>query len=123
MTDNEIIKALESEIHLAEYVDSNYCSNIDLSLIKSTLDLINRLQAENENSVEKKFPYCVLCGNGAILTENLEEYDKLINNISTGAIKEFAERLKRELTTGKALMRISVLNIIDSLVKEMVGEE
>ena len=117
MTDNEIIKALDK---IAKY--SGFTDDVRNTL-ELTLDLINRLQAENENSVEKKFPYCVLCGNGAILTENLEEYDKLINNISTGAIKEFAERLKRELTTGKALMRISVLNIIDDCVKEIVGEE
>lgn len=49
MTDNEIIKALESEIHLAEYVDSDYCSNVKLEIIKSALDLITRQQAENEN--------------------------------------------------------------------------
>lgn len=48
LTDNEIIKALESEIHLAEYVDSDYCSNVNLEIIKSALDLINRLKAENE---------------------------------------------------------------------------
>ena len=34
-------------------------------------------------------------------------------------IREFAERLKAELTTGAAVMRVSVLDIIDDLVKEM----
>lgn len=38
------------------------------------------------------------------------------------AIKKFAERLKAELTTGAGTMRGSVLNIIDSLVKEMEEE-
>ncbi len=51
MTDNEIIKAWEEEINLAEYVDEDcckddYCNDISLVLIKSTLDLINRLKAE-----------------------------------------------------------------------------
>lgn len=47
-TDEEIIKAaLEGEIHLAEYVDSDYCCNTEVSLLKSTLDLINRQKAEN----------------------------------------------------------------------------
>ena len=41
MTDNEIIKALENEIRLAEYVDSDYCNNIDLTLIESAVALIN----------------------------------------------------------------------------------
>jgi hypothetical protein len=48
LTDAEIKKALEKEIRLAGYVDSDYCRNIEVSLIKSALDLINRLQAENE---------------------------------------------------------------------------
>ena len=48
MTDNEIIKALENEIRSAEYVDSEYCNGVDLTLIKNTLDLINRQKAENE---------------------------------------------------------------------------
>lgn len=48
-TDEEIIKAyLEEEIHLAEYVDSDYCSNIEVSLLKSTLDLINSQKEEIE---------------------------------------------------------------------------
>ena len=48
-TDEEIIKAaLEEEIHLAEYVDSDYCSNTEVSLLKSTLDLINSQKEEIE---------------------------------------------------------------------------
>ena len=38
------------------------------------------------------------------------------------AIKEFAERVKEELTTGAGIMRVSALDIIDSLVKEMTEE-
>ena len=49
MTDNEIIKALENEIRSAEYVDSYYCDGVDLTLIKSAVDLINRQQTENIN--------------------------------------------------------------------------
>jgi hypothetical protein len=48
MTDNEIIKALYDEIHLAEYTDSSYCNNVELNLITATLDLINRQKAEIE---------------------------------------------------------------------------
>ena len=46
MTDNEIIKALESEVKSAEYVDSYYCNGVDLTLIKSAIDLINRQKAQ-----------------------------------------------------------------------------
>ena len=49
LTDNEIIKALEDEMHLAEYVDSDYCSDVNLEIIKSALDLITCQQAEFEN--------------------------------------------------------------------------
>ena len=48
MTDNEIIKALESEVKSAEYVDSYYCNGVDLTLIKSAIDLINRQKTEIE---------------------------------------------------------------------------
>ena len=47
-TDNEIIKALEKEIRLAEYVDSDYCSGLDVPLLRAAIDLINRYKAEIE---------------------------------------------------------------------------
>lgn len=37
MTDNEIIKALEIHIKLAEYVDSSYCDCIEIGIIKKLL--------------------------------------------------------------------------------------
>lgn len=54
--------------------------------------------------------------------DNYESCLKCVEVIRANAIKEFAETLKRELTTGSATMRGSVLNIIDSLVKEMEEE-
>ena len=54
MTDNEIIKALENEIRSAEYVDSEYCDGVDLTLIKSAIDLINRQKAEYCQKQRKK---------------------------------------------------------------------
>ena len=41
MTDNEIITALENEVKSTEYVNSDYCYVVNLTLIKSALDLIN----------------------------------------------------------------------------------
>ena len=48
MTDKEIIKAWDEELHLANYVNENYRNGVKVSLIEDTLDLINRQQAENE---------------------------------------------------------------------------
>ena len=85
MTDNEIIKALENEVKSTEYVDSDYCDGVDLTLIKSALNLITRQQAEIErlqntiNDILDRQP---------ILVERAEKYAK------SEAYKEFAEHLK-----------------------------
>ena len=100
---------------------------------------IERLQAENklliEMNISTKYPHCVLCGNGAIFTKSLEEYDKLIADILAEAIKEFAERFSQTAkeTTINYVADASIqkrktgwLEIskadFDNLVKEMVGE-
>ena len=48
MTDNEIMRALKSEIRIAEYVDNDFTDNINIGLLKEALDLINRQKAEIE---------------------------------------------------------------------------
>lgn len=48
MTDNEIIKALESEIQLVEYVNGIFADNVRLELLKNTLNLISRQKSEIE---------------------------------------------------------------------------
>lgn len=54
--------------------------------------------------------------------ERLQKYnaDVAFKHYNDG-IKDYAERLKAELTTGAGTMRISVLTIIDDLVKEMIA--
>ena len=49
LTDNEIIKALEDKFQRVEYpwVDSSWC-DVEISLLKNAIDLINRQQAEIE---------------------------------------------------------------------------
>lgn len=37
-------------------------------------------------------------------------------------IREFAEKLKAEITTGAGVLRVSTIDIIDDLVKEMTEE-
>jgi hypothetical protein len=38
------INRLQEEIHLAEYVDSNYCENVSIFLLRDALDLILSLK-------------------------------------------------------------------------------
>ena len=48
MTDNEIIQALENEIHLVKYIDGYSADNVSLELLQNSIDLINRQKAEIE---------------------------------------------------------------------------
>ena len=136
MTDNEIIKSLKCCCGVNNYTCRN-CSlysvnsaNCVRSLLIHSLEHVNhqkteieRLRTENklllENSLSTKFPFCVLCGNGAILTTSLAEYDKLIEDISTKAIKNFAEKVKEKLQWDVTLMdRVVYESDIDKLMKE-----
>ena len=120
MTDNEIIKALENEVKSTEYVDSDYCDGVDLTLIKSALDLINRQKAEIERL--KECPKCIYEYDG-----NTTEYCiqgpcsnfKIVEQIKYEAYKEFAVRLKCGVPQETGVIRCSD---VDNLVKEMVGD-
>ena len=113
-----------------------------LRIIEEKQAEIERLENEvkllTQNSITEKFPHCVLCGNGAIITKSLEDYDKIIADISLEAVKEFAEKLKNEIISDTAYgcdstqhsgyydYKIKIGDIpeyIDNLVKEMVGDE
>lgn len=102
----------------------------EVERLKRELDLVI------ENSISARYPHCVLCGNGAILTKSLEEYDELIADISAEAYKEFAEKLEniceeimaQEWNEKTAPISWSYayagfIDDIDNLLKEMVGEE
>ena len=142
MTDNEIIKALESEVKSAEYVDSYYCNGVDLTLIKSTIDLINRQRAEiDELKHEREVLIEDIHYSANKVNEQLEEIEKLkienkslrsaancyklhCNETRTEAIKEFADRLKQKTEyyeNGQGWEgRICYDNDIDNLVKKMI---
>lgn len=111
----------------------------DVAFLK---DFINRQKAEIERlesafkqvtwerdallkwSVPEIYPYCVIgiVGvDGAIFTKSHEEYDKLIANIKAEAIKEFAERLKKESIEICSRYDWAVEECtIDRILKEMV---
>ena len=145
MIDNEIIKALEDEVKSAEYVDSYYCNGVDLTLIKSAIDLINCQQTEiDELKHEREVLIEDIHYSANKVNEQLEEIEKLkienkslrsaancyklhYNETRTEAIKEFADRLKQKTEyyeNGQGWEgRICYDNDIDNLVKEMVSEE
>lgn len=98
LTDNEIKKALEC----CKEDDCDNCpnnfGNCYANLAGYALDLINRLQAENERLTH--------------ITRNL------IGEIKAEAYTEFAERLKEWFRKES-----EVYKLIDNRLKEMVGED
>ena len=125
MTDKEIIKALECCIKAKTNADCEalkcpfYDNEIDICmyvnneevLYANALDLISRQQAEIEEL--KK----------VVIDDYASEYD---SKIRAEAIKEFADRLKKEKYSVCAGHGISECVVyvydINNLVKEMVGE-
>ena len=88
--------------------------------IKELKAEVERLQAE-----EQRYSFCVSMENGEIRTKSAKDYCKLVSEMTAEAIKEFAERLRPKL---RANAYVSDLGkhvdelIIDTLVKEMVGD-
>lgn len=100
------------------YKDGKRCSEM---MIDDTLDLIKRIQAKNKEFDEKliiqkglidtqkaeieryeqlisnKYCVCTRVGNGLIYSESSEDYDKIIGEISSEAIKEFWKRFDKVL--------------------------
>ena len=123
MTDNEIIKALENEVKSTEYVDSEYCDGVDLTLIKSAIDLINRQQEKIEklkgtfiSSSKDTMDFCgVLC----------DYAEELIDKAKSEAYKEFAERLKEGAQMADCFNSYSMVVgtcFINDLLTEMIDE-
>lgn len=114
MTNYDRIKTMNIEEMAANSLKIHYEeAQAEIERLKRELDLVI------ENSISARYPHCVLCGNGAILTKSLEEYDELIADISAEAYKEFARRLKCGVPQEYGVIRCSD---IDNLLKEMVGE-
>lgn len=115
LTDNEIKKALECCVKSLSSDSCNECplnttKECDKDLLaieKYALDLINRLQAENERLSKITRP--------------------LIAEIKSEAVKEFAERLKEKSfqSFGNYGITRDVVEVcdIDNLVKEIIEED
>ena len=120
MENNEIIKALENEVKSAEYVDSYYCNGVDLTLIKSAIDLINRLQAEIE--ILKECPKCIYEYDGKTTEYCVEgpcSNFKTVEQIKSEAYKEFAEHLKERWSNNHYdSPDVDFDEFVDNLLKE-----
>ena len=89
--------------------------------LKAEVERLKReLNLVIENSLSTRFPHCVLCDDTAILTKNLEGYDKFIADIKAEAYKEFAERLREK--TKWLFSSVSINNEIDNLLNELVSD-
>ena len=128
MTDNEIIKALEHEIHIANDIGGVHSMMIPIEPIKCVLDLINRQQAEIER-LEKENQSIKYCYQQAksyndTLAESCEKNCKKFNMVTRAeAIKEFAELVKMEFYKEFDELIPSIMaDSIDNLVKEMTEE-
>ena len=113
LTDSEIVKALNTALGM-EHI-SIYCANVknEVQSIKvlDIIDLINRLQAENER-LKKGWKADVI----------------LTANAKAEAYKEFAERLKAKITEEYNYFEEQEyprarISDIDNILKELVGED
>ena len=111
MTDNEIIKALESAIHRYKDATHHVSCIVDINILKNTLNLINRQKAEND-SLKVDLAKCSI---------RLDNLYKTADEIKSEAIKKFAEELKNDFSISECYL--DIINIIDNLVKEMTERE
>lgn len=140
-TDADIIQALEcckmpvgsgacnicpiKDIRNKAQISDKSCTTI---MLENTLDLIERQQAEIEKL--KETPKCVYEYDGEV-TEYCVQSPcpnfKTVDEIKAEAIKEFAEKLKKyekfhyDYEANLSIYYVDT-DIIDNLVKEMVGD-
>ena len=130
LTDSEIIKALEccseeNKCRQCPYYNKGNFKCLNYKFFKDLLDLINRLQAENERlkkslkeqgkrlAIERGQKY-----------EQIDIIIKLKDQLITAkaeAYKEFADRLKRIPSADKDVQEIFEERI-DNLLKKLVGD-
>lgn len=113
MTDNELIKTLEvisdtANCHECGFYDGKVhnCAQI---VAQNSLDLINRLKAENERLEQENRWYADI---GKMYRES-----KMYSEIRAEAIKEFAKLLIDKSTGGTIF-----ISDLPDLVKEMAGD-
>ena len=149
MTDKEIMKGLECCYRSVFYEYCDKCAYFNsgtgsckLKLLKDAFDLINRQQAEidrlkNENEILSKNADTAFQDG---LNEAQDLYaEQIKDEIKSEAIKKFAARLNDRIINfpsvypvenatlaflnGSSHRQLEILEIIDKLVKEIVGKE
>ena len=143
MEKETVIKALEQEIHLAEYVDSSYCDRVAIDLMKDALALIKELTEKVEAYRQELGKVRVALNNANVdnkrLTEENERLKKdneyilmqhafqrrpsgdcwndVIEKAKADTVREFAERLK-------AICRREMIfpSTIDRLAEEILNK-
>lgn len=121
-TDSEIVKALE------DWIKNYDGSCVNFKTLGNTLDLINRLQAENEGlKGHPKDGFFNLLGNCLVFSKTLKDYNDMRKGLKAEAYKEFvdllkakADELQQVLLDGK--WAISQYDV-DKLLKEKVGSD
>jgi|GEM_PF-4727274 len=146
MTDNDIIKALECIANEKDVLckgcaykqyDGLACHRIGarnaLALINNQTAKIKALQMDNaqlqsdiinatQNNDHIKALYEEEKQKVEKAKQKVIDSYKMLKTAKSEARKEFAERLKTELTTGAAVMRRSTLAVIDDVLKELEDE-
>ena len=133
MTDNEIIKALKGSILNAKRIDCKAWS-LEVYKLENALDLINRQKAEIERlkaANDEKFRQWDMLAEKA-KQHYADLYNEAKDILKSEAYKECLAKVKNYIKThcnpyGKPDFdydtSIKILNFIDNLLKEMVGEE
>ena len=117
ISDNEIVKALEDMIQIADMVNRSVLDMVDVQTLKNTLDLINRLQAENErlkNHIKE----------GINLAKQLPE---MVSLAKAEAYKECIEKVKSEIKSWTYNLECysdkkSALERLEKYFKELKGK-
>ena len=139
LTDNEIKKALElclkNECDKCPFNLSEVCQ---IDLMKLLFDLINRLQAENERLKfvrtrdaqrynekisDQAHTNCILIDLHSNAIKEVKELEDRLKTAKAEAYEEFAERLKENSIATFSFEGFVLVEEIDNLLKELVGED
>ena len=148
MTDNEIIKELQEEIHLIEYVNGDYSTHASLEMLKGCLDLINRQKVEikklrEENDSLKngyfqkhyeEYEQQELCSLRQAWRQSQMDYISLdaewegkYKTAKSEAIREFAKKFKSTLENLEAnspnkTYQIAMQDMLDYYVPKIIDD-
>lgn len=123
MNDNDIIKALEHCLVSGDCAVCMYNEARCLDLTQDAFDLINRQKAEIDRLIDLTFELTE--DNEAWVADNHDLRIEL-KTAKAEAIKEFAQRIEPKLANNTDISAVgyqAMIAIIDSLVKEMIGDQ